>query len=319
MNENVPDKGQSYWFDLGDVAVVPLIEIDPLLIDSSEFFPGLALDPEAWCLGEPWVDEGTGKLVLVIQSFIICAKDEVTLVDACVGAGKNRKRPQFDHLAPVWMNQFLATGLRPEQVDSVIFTHLHTDHVGAATQLTGSGWEAVFPHAPHYVVESDYCYWISEDGASAMTRTGDYVDDSVRPIEQIGQIAFVEPDASITGHVQLEPAIGHTPGNICVRVTGSSGELLLAGDTMHHPIQVFSPATSTQYCFNPEQAAQVRRNILAESVSTGLVVVPSHFPRPTAGRIVASDAGLSFDFAVDIIRHGQFVYEEWKEEISNSV
>ncbi|MFD2466435.1 MBL fold metallo-hydrolase [Amycolatopsis silviterrae] len=289
----------AHWFDLGDVAVVPLIEDDRLLIEPGEFFPGLEPDLADWYAQEPWFDRATGKLVFVIQSFLVCSADEVLVVDACVGAGKDRQRAEFDQLPDRWMRQFRATGVR--DVDAVVFTHLHTDHVGAATDQR----ELVFPDAPHYVVEEEFRYWSSEAGAAAMRRTGDYLADSVLPIEQAGQLSFVAPDAVVGKHAELVPAAGHTPGNVCVRVRGSAGTVLLAGDTLHHGVQVRHPELSTRYCVDPGAAAEVRRRLLTEE--SGAVLLPSHFPAPSAGRVRRS----GFEFADELVRGGQFRYREW--------
>ncbi|WP_051165784.1 MBL fold metallo-hydrolase [Amycolatopsis orientalis] len=293
----------AHWFDLGDVAVVPLIEDDRLLIEPGEFFPGLEPDLADWYAREPWFDRETGKLVFVIQSFLVCSADEVLVVDACVGAGKDRRRAEFDQLPDRWLRQFRATGVR--DVDAVVFTHLHADHVGAVTV----GADPVFPHAPHLVVEEEFRYWSSEAGAAAMRRTGDYLADSVRPIERAGQLSFVAPDAVVGKHAELVPAAGHTPGNVCVRVRGSAGTVLLAGDTMHHGVQVRHPELSTRYCVDPGKAAEVRSRILEEAGDS--VLLPTHFPAPSAGRARRGSDGYVFEFAADLIRAGQFRYREW--------
>ncbi|ATY14774.1 MBL fold metallo-hydrolase [Amycolatopsis sp. AA4] len=292
----------AHWFDLGDVAVVPLIEDDRLLIDPGEFFPGLEPDLADWYAREPWFDRAAGKLVFAIQSFLVCSADEVLVVDACVGARKDRRRAEFDQLPDRWMQQFRATGLRSADVDAVVFTHLHTDHVGAATLQR----EPVFPHAPHLVVEEEFRYWSSEAGGAAMRRTGDYFADSVRPIEQAGQLSFVAPDAVVGKHAELVPAAGHTPGNVCVRVRGSAGTVLLAGDTMHHGVQIRHPELSTRYCVDPEKAAEVRGRILADE--SGAVLLPTHFPAPSAGRVRRGRDGYLFEFAADLLRAGQYRY-----------
>lgn len=292
----------AHWFDLGDVAVVPLIEDERLLIDPGEFFPGLEPDLTDWYAQEPWFDRAAGKLVFVIQSFLVCSEDEVLVVDACVGAGKDRRRAEFHQLPDRWMRQFLATGVRAEEVDAVVFTHLHTDHVGAATFQR----EPVFPHAPHFVVEEEFRYWSSKAGGEAMRRTGDYFADSVLPIERAGQLRFAAPDAVVGKHAELLPAAGHTPGQVCVRVRGSAGTVLLAGDTMHHGVQVRHPELSTRYCVDPGEAARARSRLLEEA--DGSVLLPTHFPAPSAGRVRRGSSGYVFEFAADLVRTGQFRY-----------
>lgn len=301
-----------YWYDLGDVAVAPLVEDVRLLIRPDEFFPGFAFDPDAWYARDPWFDAAAGSMVLFIQSFVVCTPDTVLLVDACVGPGKERRRPQFDHLPEIWLDRFGEAGLRASDVDAVVFTHLHTDHVGAATIHRAGVWEPVFPHAPHYVVREEFDYWTSHEGTCAMHRTGDYIADSIRPIEAIGRLEFVAPDAVLDPRVRLLPAAGHTPGNLCVQVDGSAGSVVLAGDTMHHGVQVANPGLSTQYCVSRPGSAEVRTALLERSAETGAVLVPTHFPGPSAGRAHRAGAGYSFEFAPEIVRPGQFRLADWR-------
>jgi len=304
-----------YWFDLGDVAVIPLVEDDRLLIHPDEFFPAYALDPGAWCAQEPWLDPASGRMVLVIQSFVVCDEQDVVLVDACVGAGKSRRRDQFDGLGATWLDRFHDTGIEPEDVSSVVFTHLHTDHVGGTTARTGARWEPVFPSVPHYVVEEEFRYWSGAEGGAAMMRTGDYMSDSVHPLDARGLLEFIAPDAVLNQHVRVVPAAGHTPGNICLRVQGSAATAILAGDTMHHGLQILDPELSTRYCVEPHVASRVRRSLLAQAAEDGAVVIPTHFPMPSAGRIGTGPSGYSFEFASDLVRPGQFRVDEWRAAV----
>ncbi|MGH3585777.1 MAG: MBL fold metallo-hydrolase, partial [Pseudonocardia sp.] len=129
---------QPCWFDLGDVAVVPVVETPRLLIDPDEFFPGLAVDRGEWCFQAPWFDGAASRLVYAIQAFLVVTPGRAVLVDACVGAGKRRARPVFDDLDDGWLAAFEATGVAPSDITSVVLTHLHVDHVGWATRADRS-------------------------------------------------------------------------------------------------------------------------------------------------------------------------------------
>lgn len=295
------------WYDLGDVAVVPLVDIPLLLIEPEEFFPQIGDDRSGWCFQEPWFDQPAGALVYTIQSFLVVTPEHALLIDACVGNAKTRTRPQFHEQDSDWLTRLRATGLEPSDISSVVFTHLHVDHVGWATQLHDGAWVPLFDHARHYVTEAEYRYWSGPAGSEAMQRTGDYLADSVQPLRDHGLLEFCAPDAEITARVRLLPAAGHTPGNVCVEVSGSETRLLIVADALHHPVQLLHPDWSTRYCVDPEQAARTRRRLLADAAAAGTPILPAHFVAPSAGRVVPVGAGYRFEPAQDILRHGQYV------------
>lgn len=307
-----------YWFDLGDVAVVPLIEDPRLLIDPEEFFPTGEGRACGWFREAPWCDPEEGRLVYLIQSFAVCDRDSVVLVDGCVGAGRSRQRAAFDHLPPTWQQQFQAAGLSGADVSAMVFTHLHVDHVGAATHLGADGWEPTFPGIPHYLAEAEFSYWTGESGRAALARTGDYLTDSVLPVHAAGDLVLIEPELEITPRVLLRGGAGHTPGNLMVQVTGSEGSLILTGDLVHHPLQLAHPGASTRYCVAGSQAARARAQLLQEAAETGTPIVPSHFAAPSIGRVDPRGEGYRFEPATDLLRGPGFDYRRWRAASTSS-
>ena len=295
-----------FWLDLGDTAVIPLVETARLLIEPAEFFPDLGPDRSDWCFQPPWYDASLGRLVYAIQAFLVVTPGRVLLVDACVGAAKQRRRPEFHLRADDWFTRFTGTGLSAADVSAVVFTHLHVDHVGWATRPVDGLPQPVFPAARHYVTEPEYRYWAGPAGAAAMRRTGDYLEDSVRPLLDRRLLEFVDPAAVLAPGVELVPAFGHTPGNVCVRVTGSAGTLLLAGDLLHHPLQLRDPGRSTRYCVDPVLAAAARRTLLAELAASGTPLLPAHFAAPSVGRVTPAGDGYRFAPATDLVRFGRY-------------
>ena len=155
------------WFDLGDVAVVPVVELERLLIDPEEFFPGLGQQIGPYFV-EPWFDTASGSLVYRMQAFVVLTPAGVVLVDGCIGPGKKRQRDAFNGLDDTWFTRFTATGLDRTEVDQVIFTHLHVDHVGWATCRGPSAqWEPVFPRAQHVVTSAEVAHWTSAAGTAS--------------------------------------------------------------------------------------------------------------------------------------------------------
>lgn len=197
-------------------------------------------------------------------------------------------------------------------VPFVCFTGRPGAHVGGATAHPDLDWGPVFRRAPQYVVEEEHRDWSSAAGCTAMLRTRNYIEDSVHPLHAAGLLRFISPDAMLSKHVRAVPAAGHTPGNLCVRVEGSAATVTLAGDAMHHGVQILDPGLSTQYCVQPLEAARVRKTLLGQAAEDGSILLPTHFPMPSAGRVKQSSPGLSFQCATDLAMPGQFMVNKWR-------
>lgn len=300
------------WMDLGGVAVVPVVEIERLLIEPQEFFPeARSFDGPYW--REPWIDVETQRLVYVMRAFLVVTGRHVILVDGCIGAEKPRQRREFDHLDRSWFRGLAAMNVAPTDVDAVLFTHLHVDHVGWATWRTPAGWEPVFHRARHLVTSAELAHWRSDAGRMAMLRTGDYLEDSVEPVARSGLLDEVAPDAVLSAEVRLQPAAGHTPGSVAVRVRGTRSELVIAGDVMHHPLQLTDPQLSTRYCVDPRMAAQTRQHLLSEASRTGAALVASHFAGDPAFRVQAEGAEYVMTGAHDMLRGDHFDLVSWRK------
>jgi glyoxylase-like metal-dependent hydrolase (beta-lactamase superfamily II) len=292
----------SIYLDLGDIAIVPLIEIERLEIDPAEFFGPISESGDQWFLHEPWFDQRNGSLIYVIQSFLIVTPHSVVLVDGCVGADKERRRPEFNRLPSHWLERFKETGLSTDDVKIVIFTHLHVDHVGWATQWLCNGWRPTFGRARYCVTGAELDYWADSAGPGAMGRTGDYVSDSIAPLRNNGLLDVVMPDAQLEPGIRLIPTPGHTPGSVCVEVISSSCKLLLAGDLLHHPLQLARPELSTHYCVDPVGARMARLRVLENCAQTGTILVPSHFAGQPGGRVSVMERGYTWAPAHDVVR-----------------
>ena len=283
-------------FSVGEIAIDALVDIAELLIEPTEFFPqvaGLAdEDKAAWYLRPPWTRDG--RLVYTIQAFLVRTPSATVLVDAAVGAGKPRQRPQFDRLDTDLPAALAGYGLRPQDVDHVVLTHLHVDHVGWATVFDGARWVPTFNRARHLIPAAEGEYWRGANGRAALGRTGDYLSDSVLPVVEAGLVDWIAGDVEVAPGVTFRQAAGHTPGCGYVEIASGGRRAVLAGDVIHHPLQLAMPDWSTRYCVDPGAAAAARRRLLAEVADTGTIFVPAHFARPSAGLVGTDGSGYRF-------------------------
>ena len=288
-----------YDFAFGDVSLTRIVEMEMPLLEGRAFFPDwneAAIAPHAGWMVPRHYRPDSGLVVIAIQAFLIRTARHTILVDSCVGNNKPRNREFFDDAEFPWMDRFLATGARPEDVDFVLCTHLHVDHVGWNTRLENGRWVPTFPNAKYIFARTELDYWLSQSEQGLMTRTGDYVADSVIPILEAKRELLVEMDHQIEDGIVLAPLPGHTPGQVGLHIASGGDEALLCGDLMHHMIQCHIPAWSTIACADRAAARATREAFLDRYAETDVTILPSHFPDPSAGRIVPEGEAFAFRY-----------------------
>lgn len=239
-------------------------------------------------LGDPWTDP-EGQLRLASHSFTLEVDGQRMLVDAGVGNSKPRKNSAFDHLDTDYLDRLSSGGVTPEDVDLVLLTHLHTDHVGWLTRWEGEQWVPTFPRARHVTSRTEWDYWAQADVEPERRQM---LDDSVLPVEQAGLMApaVVPPGGlDVARGVRLVPTPGHTPGHVSVQITSRGQTALITGDAVHHPVQVAFPGICSCVDVDPAHAVRTREALLAEAQDAGALLLGTHFPAPVAARIDSAD------------------------------
>jgi len=177
----------------------------------------------------------------------------------------------------------------------VLCSHLHVDHVGWNTRLDNGRWAPTFPNAP------------LSDLAGANGRIGRRRDrprwcapatTSPTACFRCSRPARLTSSATSTlwtAGVSVEPAPGHTPGQLMVRVGSGREQAILSADLMHHPLQVRYPDWSTRFCTDPGEA-RTTRWLLQRPCGHGRLIFPAHFPSPTGGTIERDGKDFRFTF-----------------------
>lgn len=293
-------------FRIGAVEVILVVEASGPLLRPAELYPESTPESisaqRAW-MGPALYDAASDRLVITMQGFVLRSGGKTILVDSCVGDCKQRARPDFDGRQWHWLDRLQAAGVAPQDVDIVLSTHLHVDHVGWHTRRVGGQWEPTFPRARYLFVEPEYAYWSSDAGRQALQRTGDYVEDSVRPIFEAGLADLVPSDHRIDEAIALVHTPGHTPGHVCVAIDSEGQQALITGDLLHHPLQCRFPHWSTRFCFDADQARATRLAFLQQHARQRTLLFPAHFPDPTAGRLRCVPTAEGTHYAYDFIPH----------------
>lgn len=223
---------------------------------------------------------------------------KVLLIDTCCGHEKNRPARPGWHMRKTgpFLENLAAAGLTPADVDYVMCTHLHADHVGWNTRMENGAWAPTFPNAEYVFGEDEYRFWSAEYEAGDPENVlyGAY-KDSILPVIASGQAKLATPGHSPCAGVHLEAARGHTPGNSAIHVESAGASMTFLGDVLHHKMQVADPDLNTRFCWSAEEARATRRRALEEAARSGAFVAGGHFMGEAYGKIARDGAVYRFE------------------------
>ena len=281
---------------VGQIAIQRIVESICVEFDALGFFPQTTSGDwekhKTWM--SPWaLDPASGNLVLTIQAFLVRTRHHTILVDTCVGDHKPRALRPFWHMQKwnTFLPRLAAAGVAPKDVDYVMCTHLHWDHVGWNTQLRDGRWVPTFPNAKYVFAKAEL------DSAEALHRKSPqpHFADSILPVIEAGQMLLVSSDFALDDEVWLEPTPGHTPGHVCVRLASQGEQAVITGDCIHSPVQCLEPGWFMRADLDPALASATRRNFLERYCDSGVTVCATHFPEPSLGRIIRRENAFWFD------------------------
>ena len=283
---------------LGELSIRRIVEQEAPFFDPLTFFP--TLTPELLAENRAWlepaaIDPASGNIVLCIQSYIVRTPHHTILIDSCVGNDKPRPtRPFWDRLkTDTYMRSLAAAGIGVKDIDFVMCTHLHVDHVGWNTRLENGRWVPTFPKARYVFSKKELDYWTGQVGKIDVP----WIEDSVLPIVAAERAELVTSDHSLNDHVRLQPTPGHTPDHYAVALGRGGAQAVVCGDLIHSPLQARYPEISMRADFDPQQAAVTRRRFLERHCDTGTLVCTAHFPSPSIGHVTRWGEGFRFVLA----------------------
>jgi glyoxylase-like metal-dependent hydrolase (beta-lactamase superfamily II) len=270
---------------IGKIEIARVFEME-FHMPAREFFPDT--HEEDWLPHRDWlVDEGalvreSESIVLPMQSYVVQTSHHTILVDTCVGNNKQRpNRPTWHQKTDTtYIDNLAAFGLTPQDIDIVMCTHLHHDHVGWNTQLVDGRWVPTFPNAKYLMSKKELEVFSEHDDPAATPSLG----DSVLPVVESGQAQLISSDFVLDDEVWLEPTPGHTPDHFAVRLQSGNHHAVIGGDLMHSPVQCMHPEWRARPDWDPELARKTRRAFMETHADLQSLVCMMHFPLPSAGK-----------------------------------
>ena len=282
---------------LGDITIVPIVEQQAPLFKPSDFFPGLTdvilEENRAW-LEPAFIDPASGKLILCVQSFLVRTPHHNILIDSCVGNHKPRLSRPFWHMmnGDRFEKGLAATGLTVDDIDYVMCTHLHVDHVGWNTRLENGRWVPTFPKARYVMADRELAFWTEKERGDPAGFP--WITDSVLPIIEAKRAQIVKSDYALDETTQFIPTPGHTIDHFSVLVGRPGHDALITGDMIHSPIQARYPELGMRADHDSHQAGETRRTIFDRFCDSPTVMCAAHFPSPSTGRVRRWDNGYKF-------------------------
>jgi glyoxylase-like metal-dependent hydrolase (beta-lactamase superfamily II) len=275
-------------WNIGKVTVTRVVEMQ--VAGGTKF-----ILPEATredCLPISWMQphfmDDAGNLIMSIHALVIDTGDVRIVVDTCIGNDKQRNIPSWTNLQTDFLSDLEGAGYPRESIDMVMCTHLHVDHVGWNTMLIDGVWVPTFPNARYLMAEKEWNYWNTHEEEESY---GPVLQDSVRPIVDLGLAEFVSDDYELCAEVSLVSTPGHTPGHVSVLIQSDDDRALITGDCIHHPVQM----TRTEWCssadYDQAQGRKTREGLLQNYVDSDVLIIGTHFATPTAGYIKSLEGG----------------------------
>lgn len=272
---------------VGGLRVTTVVEEQTDHIPPQLFFPAATAEDvrrHEWVVPD-FADE-RGNIGLRVQAFVVETPTRVIVVDPCVGNGKTLSLPFWNDGNWPFLDRFAVAGFDPAQVDLVIHTHLHEDHVGWDTHRVGGDWVPTFTRARHLYVDEGLAHLrAGADGDRASV-----LAESVQPVFDAGlaDVVTVGTDGLDLGEgLRLAPTPGHLPGHVSLWLESDGSRALISGDFVHHPVQLAEPDWAEAGDLDDDLARVTRRRMFTEAAEPGVRFFGTHFPTRSVGQVVA--------------------------------
>ena len=262
---------------VGNVEIIAVLDMVPPPRDTAVFFPDVT--KQDWAPYEDDVLEN-GQLQLYYGCFFVRSQGEVILVDTGMGPGPHRK---LGNLTGDLLNRLKHQGVGADDVDMVVHTHLHPDHVGWNLDQSGAKPSPYFPRAQYLVPRLDWEHFTRPE----VLKSAAHVTDNVTPLEQLGIMELVDSDHDVTDEVSTRATPGHTPGHQAIMISSQGEKAMIVGDVLHSKVQIQEAGWCAGVDIDKQQSRRSREELLRMAEDESYIVAAGHFhPNDHLGRVI---------------------------------
>jgi glyoxylase-like metal-dependent hydrolase (beta-lactamase superfamily II) len=226
------------------------------------------------------------NVVLEQNSPVVNMGDKLVLFDTGLGTTKG-----FGPTTGRQQKSLAEAGIKPEDIDAVVFSHGHPDHVGGVVDDNG---KALFPNAQFYIAQSDLEFWTDEGKANGGLK--DFIAIARKNLLPVrDRLVFYKDGQEFLPGIQAMAAPGHTVGHTMFMITSEGKSFAYLADLSHHPILLLEkPRTEFTYDTDPKQAVASRVKMLDMLAANKIAVLPYHYPWPGLGHVVKTGEGFHY-------------------------
>jgi len=273
-----------YRFPLGD-AEITVVSDGPLPLGPPKgTFVGVPDEEVKKMLSDNFLSPD--NVVLEQNSPIVNTGDKLILFDTGMGTAKN-----FGPTTGRQQKSMKEAGIKPEDIDAVVFSHAHIDHIGG---VVDEGGKVLFPNAQYYIAQSDVDFWTDESKAGGPLK--DFIVHARKNLMPVrDRLVFFKDGQEFLPGIQAISAPGHTVGHTIFMVTSNGKSFVYLGDLTHHPILLLEkPRMQFSYDTDPKQAAETRVKLLDMIAANKIPVMAYHYAWPGVGHIAKTAEGFHY-------------------------
>jgi glyoxylase-like metal-dependent hydrolase (beta-lactamase superfamily II) len=268
-----------HQFAIGNVAAW-VISDGSLAVDGGSVFGST---PRRLWQQQTGLPDDDFRIPLALNCLLLRSDGALILVDTGLGPLEEDEPAPFDGESRggrlMWA--LAALGIPPADIDVVVNTHLHRDHVGWNARRSDRGMVPVFPKATYYVQRSEWDFWIHPQQLGE----NPYLRRLALPIEAAGRLKLARGEVALTDEVRLIPTPGHTRGHQSVLIRSGREVGVYLGDLSHHP-SMLEKEWISGFDLHPVDSRLTQRSLRDQALRESAVLIGPHFAHPGVGRLV---------------------------------
>ena len=227
------------------------------------------------------------RMALGLNSLLLRSQGHLILIETGIGDKGNARRQASPASEGTLLDGLASLGIRPEEIDVVINTHLHADHCGWNTRYAGDEIVPTFANAGYHVSRDEWQAAIQPNERTRAT----YLAENFLPLEERGRLRLFDGETRVTDEVTIVPTPGHSAGHASVVLASGGETAIYIGDVSQTAVQLERTAWVSAFDILPLVSMETKRHLVEGAIRDGSVIVSAHAPFPGLGRMTRTSEG----------------------------